>query len=152
GYAGLMCFRRCAAWSHHAASVLGILVGGLLLSVCDVGYAHADESVTSCGVSPNLVFQASSSYGMKMSAQCPGSYLNINSGTNSYSRGQGAIWQAVAPAGLLIVGAKIPVDGVIAYGVNAGSQGQYGGDFYWAGGSSNIRSGDSSLGAGPFAS
>ena len=69
-----------------------------------------------------------------------------------YSQGQGAIWQATAPAGLEIVGAAIPPGGLSSLGVNAGSYGQYGGEFYWDGGSSQITSGETSLWLGPMAS
>ena len=69
--------------------------------------AYADEAVTSCGVYPNGVFQFSSAYGMAATSTCPGGSIKLDA-TSLYSRGQGAIWQATAPAGLEIVGAAIP--------------------------------------------
>ncbi|MEA2213494.1 MAG: hypothetical protein QOF83_3442 [Solirubrobacteraceae bacterium] len=66
--------------------------------------------------------------------------------------GQGAIWQAVAPAGLTIVGATFPANSIQSYQVNDGTNGQFGGDFYWSGGRSNIVPGEHSASFGPFSS
>ena len=69
-----------------------------------------------------------------------------------YSQGQGAVWQATAPAGLEIVGAAIPPMALSSSGSTHGKYGQYGGDFYWDGGSSQITPGETSLWLGPMAS
>jgi hypothetical protein len=112
----------------------------------------ASETVNSCGRYPNEVFVASSDWGMLMRDLCPNGQLTINSGAITFHAGEGAIWQASAPAGLVINGATIPDGGINAYGVNAGSHGQYGGDFYWQGGSSQITPTETGATLGPFSS
>ena len=127
-----------------------MLCGALALAACP--YAQADETVTSCGVYPNDVFRAFTS-GPPTKAACPqGSFSITSAGGGPYPRGQGAIWQADAPAGLVIVAASVPLGGLTAGGVNAGSSGQFGGDFYWQGGSSNITPKEKGVGLGPFSS
>jgi hypothetical protein len=121
-----------------------------LLMLVLVPPVRADESVTSCGFYPNEVFAPSSAYAFSETSTCPGGGIEINAPA-LYSQGQGAIWQAVAPPGLEIVGAAIPPGGLSSLGVNDGTYGQYGGDFYWAGGSSLITPGESSLWVGPLA-
>ncbi|HEX8976911.1 MAG TPA: hypothetical protein VF781_10395 [Solirubrobacteraceae bacterium] len=66
--------------------------------------------------------------------------------------GQGAIWQAVAPPGLTIVGASLPPNSIQSYQVNDGPNGQFGAYFYWHGGSSSIQPAEHSAGFGPFSS
>ena len=73
-----------------------------------------------------------------MKAACPSGAFSINSANGPFVRGQVAVWQADAPTGLEIVGAVVPAGGLSAFGVNAGSSGQYGGEFYWQGGRSLI--------------
>jgi hypothetical protein len=113
--------------------------------------AYGDESVESCGAYPNEIFHGYSS-GMTLKAGCPSGAFSINSAGGSYPRGSGAVWQANAPTGLVIVGARVPSGGLSAFGVNAGSAGQYGGDFYWRGGSSNITPNKTGASFGPFSS
>jgi hypothetical protein len=113
--------------------------------------AYGDESVESCGPYPNEIFHGYSS-GMTLKAGCPSGAFSINSAGGSYPRGSGAVWQANAPTGLVIVGARVPSGGLSAFGVNAGSAGQYGGDFYWRGGSSNITPNETGASFGPFSS
>ena len=117
-----------------AASIVGLaLLAVLWLATATV--AHADEWVESCGAQPNHVFVSPSS-SFNAQADCPGGQLLLQNGNNNATRGTGAIWQAVAPAGLTIEQAW--VSGLQSGGVNAGNSGVYGGNFYWAGGSSNI--------------
>jgi len=71
-------------------------------------------------------------------AACPGAGLKLSS-TGASSQGQGSIWQADAPAGLTIAGAIVSF---VSNYINQGNQGQYGGDFYWNGGSSNVAPGE----------
>jgi hypothetical protein len=105
--------------------------------------AGADETVVACGPQPNGVFLSSSAYIFTMQAACPGGTITVNTGqTVGFKKGQNAIWQAVAPTGLAISSASIP--SMTESGVNAGTSGDYGGDFYWASGSSNIVPGESS--------
>ncbi len=114
--------------------------------------SRADETVTSCGFYPNTVFVPSSADGMATFETCPGGAITIDAESNYYSQGQGAVWQAVAPPGLLIVGAAVPPGGLSSVGVNAGSAGDFGGDFYWQGGSSDIVPNESSAWLGPMSS
>ena len=93
---------------------------------------------------------------MTESATCPGSIADGGGlyigALSSYKRGQGAIWQTVAPAGFSIVSATVPSGQLYASGISAGSVGQYGGDFYWNGGRSNISAGETGATIGPFGS
>ncbi|MGI8428222.1 MAG: hypothetical protein ACR2OB_02725 [Solirubrobacteraceae bacterium] len=114
--------------------------------------AQADESVMVCGAYPNQVFTPSSAYGITARSTCPGGAIALQAYGASYNQGQGAIWQANAPAGLTIVAAGVPSGSLRSDYVNAGSNGSYGGDFYWAGGSSNIASGETGVLLGPFGS
>jgi hypothetical protein len=99
--------------------------------------ATADETVVACGPQPNEVFSASSAYGLTAQATCPGGNIELTTGNaEGWKKGQNAIWQAVASTGLLIRSASIP--SMTSSGVNAGSKGDYGGDFYWTNGSANI--------------
>ncbi|MGH2870772.1 MAG: hypothetical protein ACRDNK_24785, partial [Solirubrobacteraceae bacterium] len=81
---------------------------------------------------------------------CPGGALSLIGNSTNITRGQGAVWQATAPAGLTITGAVVP--NMDSSQVNAGPNGAYGGDFYWAGGSSNITLGEYSASLGPLSS
>jgi hypothetical protein len=97
--------------------------------------ARADEWVDSCGAQANHVFVSPPS-SFVAQADCPGGQILLQNGNNNVGQGTGAIWQAVAPAGLTIEQAW--VSGLDSDGVNAGNSGVYGGNFYWAGGTSNI--------------
>jgi hypothetical protein len=100
--------------------------------------AVADERVYACGYLPNEIFQAYSPYGITAQATCPGGGLTLAADVVGLKQGQNALWQAVAPEGLEIVTATVPPGALQSNYVNAGSDGDYGGDFYWTGGSSNI--------------
>jgi hypothetical protein len=130
--------------------VVGLAVS-VALSLIVVAGAHADESVTACGPYPGGVFQFSSAYAFQATSTCPGGKIELDAPA-LYSQGQGAIWQATAPSGLEIVGAAIPPPDLNSVGVNEGKDGQYGGDFYWNGGSSAITPDESSVWLGPMAS
>jgi hypothetical protein len=114
------------------------IVGLALLAVtwlATASVAHADEWVDSCGSQPNHVFVSPPS-SFNAQADCPGGQISLQNGNNNVTQGTGAIWQAAAPAGLTIQQAW--VSGLQEDGVNDGNVGVYGGDFYWAGGTSNI--------------
>jgi hypothetical protein len=117
-----------------AASIAGLALLAVAL-LAPATAARADEWVNSCGTQPNHVFVSPPST-FNALADCPGGQILLQSGNNNVDRGSGAIWQAVAPAGLTIEQAW--VSGLQADGVNAGSFSVYGGNFYWAGGTSNI--------------
>jgi hypothetical protein len=117
-----------------AASLIGLaLLAVAWLATATV--ARADEWVESCGSQPNHVFVSPAS-SFNAQATCPGGQILLENGNNNVTQGIGAIWQAVAPVGLTIEQAW--VSGLQSGGVNTGSFGVYGGDFYWAGGTSNI--------------
>ena len=140
--------KRCTA--HKGLAVLVAVASVSLSILIAVPKAQADESVTSCGSYPNVVFAADSAYDFSETSTCPGGSIEIDAPA-LYLQGQGAVWQAVAPAGLEIVGAAIPPGALSSIGVNIGSAGQYGGDFYWQGGSQNITANETSLWVGPLA-
>jgi hypothetical protein len=106
--------------------------------------ARADETVVACGFVANSVFQAVSAYGIQTQATCPGGGLLLATEVVNIKRGQNALWQATTPAGLIIVAATVPAGLLSSQYVNAGNSGDYGGDFYWSGGSSNITPGETS--------
>jgi hypothetical protein len=117
--------------------------------------AQGDETVTSCGPNTDHVFIGSTAYGgFSYSQSCPNGRIDLSTepSTATTRNGQGAIWQAVAPAGLMVVGAIVPSAALASAGVNDRSNGQYGGDFYWNGGSSQIVPNESSVSLGPFSS
>jgi hypothetical protein len=119
--------------------------------------AFGGETVVSCGAYANHVFAPSSAFGITTGADCPGAEggLNLEAADQAYDRGQGAIWQANAPTGLTINGATIPAGDLSEEYVNAGRNGQWGGDFYWAGGKSDITPaeyGGPAINLGPFSS
>jgi hypothetical protein len=120
-------------WKLAASTVASALFAVVWLAPASV--AHADEWVDSCGAQPNHVFVSPPS-SFVAQADCPGGQILLQNGNNNVGQGTGAIWQAVAPAGLTIEQAW--VSGLDSDGVNAGNSGVYGGNFYWAGGSSNI--------------
>ena len=126
----------------------------LALSLCLVfaSAARGDEFVVTCGNYSNHVFGASTSSAISTQDTCPGGALSLFGNGFNITRGQGAVWQAIAPPGLTIVGAVVPSNSMTSSQVNAGSNGNYGGDFYWAGGSSNIYPGEYSASLGPFSS
>jgi hypothetical protein len=120
---------------RFAAPIIGLaLLAVTWLATATV--AHADEWVDSCGSQPNHVFVSPPS-SFNAQADCPGGQISLQNGGNNVTQGTGAIWQAAAPAGLTIQQAW--VSGLQEAGVNEGSAGVYGGDFYWAGGTSNIQ-------------
>ena len=95
---------RCAG-TCCAAVVL--LVVSFLVAVAFPRAAFADETVTACGPEPNLVFQHDTAYQFSLADQCPGGSLEIATQAGWNSQGQGAIWQADAPANMVIVGASV---------------------------------------------
>jgi hypothetical protein len=128
----------------HAAPVrapLGLL---LVLAVClaIAQGAHADEYVIACGPQPNDVFTAVNPYGLTAQSTCPGGQISLLTNVVGYKHGENALWQATAPPGLTIASASIPA--MREQYVNAGAQGDYGGDFYWGSSSSNITPGETS--------
>jgi hypothetical protein len=130
------------------------LLGALLLSAATMlgaANARADEWVTSCGPFANHVFKSSSAYGMTATDTCPGGSLKLDATGFSFKSGQGVIWQASAPAGLTITSAEIPYNNLQSSYVNSAG-GQYGGDFYWTGGTSNITPNEYGASLGPFQS
>jgi hypothetical protein len=137
---------RGRAGSHPPSSVARrtALAIAFTMCLCFPHVARADETVYACGYVPNQVFVARSIPGLEAQANCPGGALTIAADAGGIKHGQGAIWQAVAPAGLTIVAATIPPGALQSQFVNDGTAGDYGGDFYWNGGSSNITPGESS--------
>jgi hypothetical protein len=126
-----------AAESWHAPKNCGLA----LLCVLAVSFAlapagRADEVVAACGSYPNVVFQPISPYGLSAVATCPGGSIQLESNTQGLARGQNGIWQAATPPGLVVSDAWVTA--LQSAFVNDGSTGDYGGDFYWSGGSSNI--------------
>ena len=130
--------------------LLGICVLATWLCLSLASVAYGDEFVVACGTYSNNVFAASTSSAISTQDTCPGGALSLFGNGFNITRGQGAVWQAVAPAGLTIVRAAIPNGDLESSQVNAGSGGAYGGDFYWSGGSSDITPGEYSVSLGPF--
>lgn len=122
------------------AFIVGLIFapGIFLASPNDAG---ADETVIACGPGPNSVFVSLPS-ALVAEANCPHGELALEAINGVVNRGTNVIWQASAPHGLFIRSVSVPT--LYSTGVNAGSQGAYGGDFYWAGASSNIVPGESS--------
>jgi hypothetical protein len=115
--------------------------------------AAADEKVTACGPNLNHSFIFSSAFeGFDNSIACPGGPMEVASDGFATRDGQGAIWQASAPPGLMIVGVTIPANGMNSQNVNTSSTDPYGGNFYWKGGTSSIRPRELSASFGPLAS
>jgi hypothetical protein len=131
---------------------LGLLMLASLISLGAAQPARANESLLVCGAGSNNIFSAFSAYGIRAVNSCPFGPLSLHASGGPYNAGDGAIWQANAPAGLEIVGASIPMNALVSDYVNDGSVGQYGGDFYWDGGRSNIVPGEHQATLGPFAS
>jgi hypothetical protein len=132
---------------------IGAVVALAFTALAFAGRARADETVTVCGPNPDHVFHAYSSYAwFDLGESCPGGPMasTTQPTTATVRDGQGAIWQTSAPAGLSIVGAIIPIDSLTSYQVNDRSNGQYGGDFYWQGGSSQIEPNETGVSLGPF--
>jgi hypothetical protein len=69
--------------------------------------------------------------------------LSANPGTPS-EQGDNEIFQASAPRGLVINTAWIP--SMSSFGVNRGSDGEYGGDFYWGNSTANITPNETTAG------
>jgi len=134
--------------SNSRGREIALVAGGLAVTLALVfaQTARADETVTTCGGYANQIFAPSSAYGMNVNDTCPGGSLSISTTGFSYKRGQGAIWQTSAPAGLTIVGASVPPGDLYSNYV-----GSYGGNFYWAGGKSNITI-EPGVSLGPFSS
>jgi hypothetical protein len=124
-------------------SLLAVLGVGLVCSHC----ALADETVNVCGTAPNEVFAHAAVFGINTYENCSaaaGAYLEIKTAGNTVSGSQKATWQATTPAGLLIKDVTIPAFDVS--GINDGNQ--YGGAFYWNGGSQEVHDGGWSAFAG----
>ncbi|MGA9859684.1 MAG: hypothetical protein WBQ18_17600 [Solirubrobacteraceae bacterium] len=113
-------------------AALALITAAPIIAPC---ISRADEYVVSCGNNQDVVFQAYSS-GLYYQAACPNGGLDLYANADGFKQGQNSIYQADAPSGLLITSAWIT--GLQSGGVNAGSQGDYGGDFYWSGGTSLI--------------
>jgi hypothetical protein len=128
----------------RACRETAILIGLVLAASVCLGVpdsAHANESIVACGPQPNSIFRAQSPYGLTAQANCPGGVIQLTTGVVSgYKKGQNAIWQTTAPSGLQISSASIP--SMVEQGVNAGSAGDYGGDFYWGTSRANITPGE----------
>jgi hypothetical protein len=130
------------------AGLAGVLAMALCLFLASA--ARGDEFVVTCGNYSNHVFGASTSSSISTQDTCPGGALSLFGNGFNITRGQAAVWQAIAPTGLTIIGAVVPNGDLESSQVNYGSSGAYGGDFYWAGGSSNIYPGEYSASLGPF--
>ena len=94
---------RVARTGQLTRTGLAILVVALVLAPRAAG---ATELVVSCGSDPNDVFNAYSAYGIYATADCPGTGLLLQANA-TFKAGQGAIWQANAPSGLLIESAWV---------------------------------------------
>jgi hypothetical protein len=129
--------------------VLALVAVGL---VTTPNAAKANESVLTCGGYQDHVFEASSAYGMATNDTCPSGDLSISASGFSYRKGQGAIWQAVAPRGLEIVGATVPSGDLYSTWVNSNTIKGYGGYFYWNAGQSKIAPQEPGASLGPFSS
>ena len=112
----------------------------LLVSLGWCASAVADETVQVCGSFGNNVFTSGTVAGITATARCPtpsyngGGFGLFNSGKTTL--GQTGRWQTVAAAGLELVGAT--ANQIVAAGVNAGTAGDFGGGFYWAGGGAAV--------------
>jgi hypothetical protein len=128
----------------RARSRATILLGLVLTTVLCLAVTHraqANETVVACGSQPNSVFQSESAYGLTAQATCPGGAITLTTNmVSGYKQGQNAIWQTTAPSGLEI--SSVSISSMFEQGVNAGSQGEYGGDFYWGTSSANITPGE----------
>ena len=119
------------------ALLAAAMIAYLTLALSSPPAAQADEFVAACGNSPNVVFVSESSYEIGPSQSCPNGLIELNAdGQNFLTRGENAIWQATAPVGLFI--RSVWITSMTENGVNAGSSGGYGGDFYWGGGTASI--------------
>jgi hypothetical protein len=140
---------------HRLRSVLPALAA-LIMCTSLVGHcapASADESVYSCGAYANHIFKASAANaGVQAFGECPGGELSLFATGATVGRGQGAIWQASSPVGLEVVGAVLPRNSIASNDLNTNGKTQFGGDFYWDGGHSDIRPGEGSASLGPFGS
>ena len=115
----------------------------LLIALALPGSVRANETVWTCGGNTSTgVFGHAAVFGINTLGICPagpalnGWGLEISTAGNTVANGQRAHWQATTPAGLVIVGASIPMDDLSSTGVDDGQQ--YGGGFYWSGGGANV--------------
>ena len=99
--------------------------------------ALADETVSTCGRYPNEVFRAYSNYGIVLRNLCPRRAVEYQLGRPElHARRRGDLaGERASWAGDR--GSDDPVGRFANSGVNEGSTGEFGGDFYWAGGSNH---------------
>jgi hypothetical protein len=117
------------------------------------GTARADETVYTCGSYADHIFKSSAAYaGVRTFEDCPHGELSLFATGRTVNRGQGAIWQASSPVGLEVVGGVLPGNSLSSTDVNTGGRTQFGGDFYWDGGHSNITPNEVTASFGPFTS
>ena len=129
-----MTYSPSAIYRVRTLAVRVVVAGALMVAIGALSAvsARADETVYSCGATPNEVFGHAAVFGINTTQTCqttPGlADLRIHSANNSVAQGQRATWEAVAPPGLLIRDATIPT--LHASDVNDGVK-QYGGGFFW---------------------
>lgn len=128
------------------AAMFSGLVIAVIVSVGCADQAFADEVVVACGPSaPAGVFKPYSTRGLLAQSTCPGGSMALSAGPGTPSeKGDNEIFQATAPSGLVINTAWVP--SMTTQGVNAGTSGEYGGDFYWANSTAAITPGESTAG------
>jgi len=135
------------------AITVAVLAAGGTLDGVAAEPARANETVWSCGLANaggvNHVFTASSVPGTITYDHCSaGNGLDLDA-HGTVAGGQGARWQANAPAGLRIVLVYVPPGELIATAVN-NNTGYYSG-FYWSGGGKALGDGNG-FGASGFSS
>jgi hypothetical protein len=141
---------------HHAVGITAALCAFLVTSGVVYGpSARANENVSTCGAYGERVFRAEGTPALAALAICPNSSLGgggmeVWATGKRTARGTRAIFQATAPAGLVIVGATVPNGTLLVSGVNDGSQ--YGGGFYWGGGSASVHDLEPGIVVGPISS
>lgn len=128
----------CKSLRLRAVSVASVIATALLAA----GGARANELLQTCGGYGNAIFVPSSAYGLGVGGCL---YISASAAGRTWSNGQGAIWQANAPAGLTITGAAVPSNSIQSQYVG-GSASDWRANFYWTGGSSNINPGEQQTG------